>query len=249
VTDKIDFGGQPWGAMPRSTMRDPRMSHRAKGGLTILLSHEEGWVRSCIAVLQHEGKGGRDQAQSIMKELRELGYATLITERDEEGRVRRHYEIRALPTGSEADSGGFPVDGKPNRRETQPTGNQSIEVEALDVEALDVEPKAIEPSARPRNIIWDQLAGIYGQPTATGTKERGLVVKTLTDANATPSEIAWMYRTLSGTDVGWAVMTPNAMAKHFGERYALADQLVKRVPDRGAEILREAYEEGQRAGA
>jgi hypothetical protein len=184
-----------------------------------------------------------------MRELRELGYADLVTERDEEGHVRRHYEIRALPTNSEADSGGFPVDGKPTGRETHRSGNQSIEVEALDEEALDVEPKAIEPSARTRNLIWDSLAEIYGQPTATGTKERGLVVKTLTDADASPSEIVWMYRTLTGTDVGWAVMTPNAMAKHFGERYALADQLVRRVPDRGADILQEAFEEGQRAGA
>lgn len=245
MTDKIDFGGQPWGAMPRSTMRDPRLSHRAKGGLTILLSHEEGWVRSCIAVLQHEGKGGRDQAQSIMKELRELGYATLITERDDEGHVRRHYEIRALPVNSEADSGGFPVDGKPNRRETQRSGNQSIEVEALDVEPLDVEPTAIAPLTEKQELDrrGNDLASAYYdvQPLCNFPSVAGICRKAI---KAGYTDQAIQAALLRLAEDGRPVTTGTLHVELVG----LPERKTK-VPDRGAEILREAFEEGQRAGA
>lgn len=138
MTDKIDFGGEPWQAIPRSTLRDPRLSHRAKGGLVILLSHEEGWVRSCIAVLQREGKGGRKQAQAIMAELRDLGYAELVHERDG-NLVRSHYVVRAKSVSSSPR-----LDGASDLPETGPvrsgsTGNGAAVVEALEEEPLEEE--------------------------------------------------------------------------------------------------------------
>jgi hypothetical protein len=73
VSDRIDFGGKPWRAIPQEILRDGRLSAQAKGGLVTLLSHNEGWVRSCIAILQKQNhRCGEKQARAIMKELVEV---------------------------------------------------------------------------------------------------------------------------------------------------------------------------------
>jgi hypothetical protein len=141
MTDRIDFGGRPWHAIPRDALRDPRLSLKGRGALVTLLSHEEGWVRSSIATLMREARCGRDAAKAAMAELREAGYAEIITERDLEGHLRRHYVIFAesrAPASSSPQTSGNPGDGKPIGRETHRTGNPANEVEAPDVEALDV---------------------------------------------------------------------------------------------------------------
>lgn len=92
--DHIDFGGKPWTAIPRAILRDPDLSARAKGGLVTLLSHDEGWVRSCIAILMKQNAGcGRTQAQGIMSELRDAGYATLEKRRTPNGRFETSYTV------------------------------------------------------------------------------------------------------------------------------------------------------------
>ena len=119
MSDRIDFGGRPWHAIPREILRDERLSLRARGALVTLLSHEEGWVRSSIATLMREARCGRDAAKSAMGELREAGYAELITDRNEKGQLRMHYVIFAEPRRSQLSFSGSPGDGKPSRRGAQ----------------------------------------------------------------------------------------------------------------------------------
>lgn len=147
MTDRIDFGDRPWQAIPREVLRDSRLSPRAKGGLVTLLSHEDGWVRSAIGILQRECRAGRAQAQAIMRELRETGYAELVRERTLEGRIVSHYVVRAVPetTSSTAGSSESPVGGVPTRRESHPSGIRAAVVEPLDVEPQDEEPQSLEP--------------------------------------------------------------------------------------------------------
>src|SRR4030095_9809560 len=109
VSDRIDFGGRPWHAIPREVLRDGRLSPKAKGGLVTLLSHDEGWVRSAIATIMRECQSGRAQAQAIMRELREFGYAELVKERSLEGRVASHYVVRAEPASSRPSTSEVPV--------------------------------------------------------------------------------------------------------------------------------------------
>jgi hypothetical protein len=179
VSDRIDFGGDPWQAIPRATLRDPRLGAKAKGGLVTLLSHDEGWVRSAVATLQRECDIGRAQAQSIMRELRDLGYATLITERTLDGRVASHYIVHARPlqpAGSEAQTSESPVAGSSARPVLRPAGNQAAEVEALDVEPQPEEPEAKISSAAPRrrDLAFDALAELEGgaQELTRGARAR-----------------------------------------------------------------------------
>jgi hypothetical protein len=165
--DKIDLGGEPWQAIPKATLRDPRLGAKAKGGLVTLLSHEEGWVRSAVATLQRECAIGRAQAQAIMLELRKLGYAEIVRERDLEGRIRSHYIVRAIaqkPAGSQAQTSGFPVAGQPARPETRPTDNQA----AKNLEALGVRsPTALEP--KPTSLpTFEDFWAVY--PRKVGKK-------------------------------------------------------------------------------
>lgn len=147
-TDRIDFGGQPWKAIPRETLRDPRLSPKAKGGLVTLLSHDEGWIRSCIYYLRLENNCGREQAQAIMRELVQFGYAKLETVADR-GKVRKFYTVFAVPIG------GYPTDGKPAGRGVRPTGNPSVVVEPLDVEPLEEEPLDITAPSAPEHAGED----------------------------------------------------------------------------------------------
>ena len=116
------------------------MTPRAKGGLISLLSHEEGWVRSCIAILQRDNRCGRKQAQQIMAELRDLGYADMVTERREESNlVVTRYTVRAISSTWEADSLALPTYREPTQPVSDPTGVRPAVEEALDEEPLDVE--------------------------------------------------------------------------------------------------------------
>lgn len=149
MSDRIDFRGQPWNAIPRALLRDARLSPQAKGGLVTLLSHEEGWVRSAIALLQRENDCGRDRARAIMRELVETGYAEASTSRNGSGQFVTTYTIHPLTgsgsparrtDGNEARTSGSTVPVDPATG-SPATGNPSAVVEALDVEPLDEEPQ------------------------------------------------------------------------------------------------------------
>ena len=245
MTDRIDFGGEPWKAIPNATLRDARLTAKAKGGLVSLLSHEEGWVRSAVATLRRENRIGRAQAQAILKELRDLGYADLITEQDEDGSLRSHYVIRAVSTDPAPHISQSPVAGEPGGSEPGRVGNRAAVVEALEEESLEEETGGLElasatPTKRPRDPIWDALVEIYGEPTSAGRGAMNTAAKALRDYGTTPDEMFATVRVLANTDFNWAVTTPNALAKHFGQRDALMAQAdaprVAKVPDRAAEI-------------
>lgn len=158
TSDRIDFGGQPWKAIPRETLRDQRLSPKAKGGLVTLLSHDEGWVRSCIQMLQVENNCGREQSQAIMKELCLFGYAKLETVSNG-GKVRKFYTVFAVPDV------GIPMDGKPARQETRLTGIPSVVVEPHDEE-----PHEVEPEEESHTQLSDQFASMIEQNTGRRPK-------------------------------------------------------------------------------
>jgi hypothetical protein len=142
MTDRIDFGGEPWHAIPREVLRDARLSPRAKGGLVTLLSHDEGWVRSAIGTLMRENRCGREIAQSIMRDLASLGYAVLHQSHDSQGRFTTAYTVYAFPQVQAPEAINPPSTVQPST--VQPsTVKPSTEVEALDVDPKDEYPKAL----------------------------------------------------------------------------------------------------------
>lgn len=198
MRDRIDFGSDPWQAIPSRVLRDERLTARAKGGLVTLLSHEEGWVRSCIAVLQRECRCGAKQAQAIMAELRELGYAELITERID-NRISKHYVITAMPKseGSQAVLTAGLTSTNPARHESDRSAEGAVVVEALEVEALEVEALEQKPTPpRKRDVLADALARAEGADPleVPASRMRTLCVKAAElrrlNADITPAEVA-----------------------------------------------------------
>lgn len=85
-------------------------------------------------------------------------------------------------------------------------------------------------NGRPRDLVWDVLAECYGTPSDTGRGAMNAAAKTLRNYPADPEEIRSVITALAGTDRDWAVVTPTALAKHWGERDALMAQVRSHSP-------------------
>jgi hypothetical protein len=74
---------------------------------------------------------------------------------------------------------------------------------------------AATPRPKPRNVIWDALTYVFGEPTSpTAISKRGKVCRDLKAANATPDQVvarasAWPAHFDDAT------LTPEALEKHW----------------------------------
>lgn len=78
--------------MPNSAVNDERLSFRARGILTWLISKPDNWeVR--ITVIAAAGKEGREAVAEAVRELKRLGYYRVVTDRGPDGRLSRFTEV------------------------------------------------------------------------------------------------------------------------------------------------------------
>ena len=61
--------------IPNAWLRDSRLSFKARGILSLVMSHTQGWSLS-IRQLANDSMEGRDAIRSAIKELEDLGYLT-----------------------------------------------------------------------------------------------------------------------------------------------------------------------------
>jgi len=80
--------------VPNSWARDVRLSRKARGLLTELLSHQVGW-ECTLETLQEGGPEGREALRSGVKELVEVGYLTVVKSRGEGGKFVVDYDLSA----------------------------------------------------------------------------------------------------------------------------------------------------------
>lgn len=83
--------------IPQITVRDSRLSFRARGILVRLLSNEENFSMTAID-LAREGKEGRSAILAALKELREHGYIRTIRSQDPAGKWRTQSTVFEQPT-------------------------------------------------------------------------------------------------------------------------------------------------------
>lgn len=96
-----------------STVRDSRLSYRARGILLRLLSNVDGY-RMTAADLAAEGKEGRGAILAALRELKELGYLTVTKHRDGMGRWSTRVVVYDTPHPSGATKVGFSDAGSPD---------------------------------------------------------------------------------------------------------------------------------------
>jgi hypothetical protein len=107
------------------TLRDSRLSYRARGVLATILSRPDDWSTT-IESLSRDGSDGVHAVRSAMKELEEVGYVIRRRERDARGRIRTvtlvfdmPQEIEEAREGEDSKTcdspeGGLPEGGPPN---------------------------------------------------------------------------------------------------------------------------------------
>jgi hypothetical protein len=225
VSDRIDFGGEPWQAIPRRILRDARLSPQAKGGLVTLLSHEEGWVRSAIAVVMHENRCGRAAARSIMRELAGLGYASLDQVRRTNGTFSTAYTVYAIPQQMRLELATSPGAVEPGAVEPGAAHTPAV-VDPRDVDPLDVEPKdqtlEREQVARARNVLFDALAEATGyDPMAMTVREARACGVALAEIKVATPDLTTeeLHRRATNylTHFDGAALTPNALANQWSK--------------------------------
>lgn len=104
-----------WTEVPNVSVRDRRLSYRARGILCRLLSNEDGYRMTAVD-LARESLDGRTAVLSGLKELREWGYIVSRRLQDERGRWRTETYVfdQPQPTGVLFTEVGKPNPGVPN---------------------------------------------------------------------------------------------------------------------------------------
>jgi len=88
----------------QQAIEDERLSWAARGLLGYLLPKPDDW-KVLVNDLRKRGDLGRDGIYKLLKELRALGYARYIRERDRQGRIRGgFYMIREIADSPQKDN-------------------------------------------------------------------------------------------------------------------------------------------------
>lgn len=118
--------------VPNAWARDARLSFKARGLLTYLLSHREGWEITGVRELVKHATEGREAMTGAVKELEEGGYLQRVQLRDEGGRmsgmdyVLTGPEVVGKPVPGKPAT-GKPVTGNPTTKKTTPLEDQGEE--------------------------------------------------------------------------------------------------------------------------
>jgi len=208
--------------LPNESLRDERLSFRARGLLAFMLSFPDDWQHRD---LEEHGTEGREAVRSALRELEACGYREKVKRRDEQGRIRTFVILRDQPTDAQKPVRrltGDSVDrasiehGHEDCHEdpSSPTETQGEEQSLVEV------PKPTKE--RPRNLVFDALASVY----PAGTKsEQGLIgvvaaelkqLRPVPDVETIVTRARWALRE-------WPGSTPKALAQHWtmiGERVA-----------------------------
>jgi len=118
--------------VPNEWARDRSLSLKARGLLTYLLSHREGWEITGVRELVKHATEGREAMTGAVKELEAGGYLQRVQLRDEGGRmsgmdyVLTGPEVVGKPVPGKPAT-GKPVTGNPTTKKTTPLEDQGEE--------------------------------------------------------------------------------------------------------------------------
>lgn len=94
------------------TIRDPKLSYKARGILAVLLSLPDNW-RTSAEDLARTAPDGRDSIRAGLRELETFGYLRRVKHRDDNGRVRTITTVYDRPLKLAPPETGFPAPVNP----------------------------------------------------------------------------------------------------------------------------------------
>jgi len=157
---RIQKRDNPFVQIDKRPLEDERLSWKAKGLLAHLLCKPDTWEIS-VADLVSRSKDGREAVQSALRELKQLGYATLESKRGEGGRLLgKTWVIYELPTDGKP---GFrsTTDERENRLTGKPSNGKSATSNNILEERIDEEreePRAPElPKKEEKSVMAQQV--------------------------------------------------------------------------------------------
>lgn len=117
---------KPFAIIDNNLLNDNRLSWRAKGILCYLIGRPHDWT----IVTEHlvtQGTEGRDAVRSAFQELKELGYATLETHRNDSGKITGSvWTVHETPQNREPEK---PRPEKPSDGESNTTNTDGTKTE------------------------------------------------------------------------------------------------------------------------
>jgi len=207
-----------WLVFEKSTIEDPKLSFRALGLLTFILSKPDYW-RVDATEIAGERAEGRDAIRTALNELRDAGYLTRQRYQDAGGHWVTDTVVTELPAPTDD---GFPGAGEPTAGEPTvgaPGALKSpvvIPVSEVDVPNGTSTRAAAKP--RERNPLFDavvEACGMaYEEMTPVQRRACGVAVAQLRAVKAQPEDVAWraeVYRHKYRD----AALTPHALANQW----------------------------------
>lgn len=200
-------------------IRDKRLSFKARGLLTLLLSMPDDW-RVTSRWLAGQGPDGRDAVMSGLRELEAAGYLRRSRHHDgETGQWVHDSVVYETPNQPDCPGSGLPTAGSSARE------NPTIEEVPIDEVPSEQVPTGqdlapVAQNGKRRDLVFESLMAACGvgldQIPKSARGKYNTAAKDLRDLGATPEAIAaraHVYRE-KWPEVS---MTPNALAVHWGE--------------------------------
>ncbi|MYW66049.1 hypothetical protein GTY65_18610 [Streptomyces sp. SID8379] len=220
-------------------IRDPRLSHTARGILVYVLSLPSGSPVN-VRTLSDGFPQGRLAVSKAVKELRELGYWVTRTERDSRSkRIISSVEVYELPELRGSTSVGEPVPGRvgtgdsgaksPGGEDFSKDGRKDPPLPPAEVQAEAEAQVAAEPGAEPaRDPRAAESAHILWR---LGTVDARLRLSERSVRELVPEVCDWLDRGASAAQIIDAV-SAGLPAKVYSAARLVGDRLARKRPER-----------------
>lgn len=116
----------PFAQIANGTLRDRRLSLKARGLLAMVLSYPEDWDAPRDWLVEQCDKDGKEAIQSALNELTALGYREVTKRQDEAGRWRSVVVWRQEPRRPDNPAGGSSGDNRTLFPNTKEDGNVQV---------------------------------------------------------------------------------------------------------------------------
>lgn len=215
--------------LPNETLRDQRLTFKARGLLVFLLSQPPGYRVSSERIAA-DAKEGRDAIRGMLRELEAAGYLRRERHRCLDGTFVTDAVVYDEPTDQPATGNTSLVPPAETRETAGRTGDwesdagRSGDQKGLPLEGL--EGRTVGASAPPsaeivqirRDLVWEALVAVCGMDPASITKTaRGQLNRACSElkaVGATPDDIAERAAVYRQVFAGMS-LTASALVKHW----------------------------------